>query len=210
MNLSLNEVEALAKKATRGAGYPWGLAEEAAKATRWLCERDVDGCSELAGLLEQSDGSDLSHWSPVDEGTTWVPRGKKLCPIITGAALSDRANDLRSAELRIKRVEHPLLLAPFAGWSARHLETTVALAWDETVVCTDGHDLSIEGSASDGSGDVTVLTGGDMARPNQRRTRSEPRSGDFDALNRFAQKTYAPATEESRLKGAGAGLSDND
>jgi len=30
------------------------------------------------------------------------------------------------------------------------------------------------------------------------------------ALDAFAQKTYVPATEASRLKGAGAGLTDND
>ena len=47
MNLSLNEVEATAKKATRGAGYPWGLAEEAGKAVRWLCGA---GCGWLRGL----------------------------------------------------------------------------------------------------------------------------------------------------------------
>ena len=32
----------------------------------------------------------------------------------------------------------------------------------------------------------------------------------FKALNEHAYKTYAPATDESRLSGAGAGLSDND
>ena len=32
----------------------------------------------------------------------------------------------------------------------------------------------------------------------------------FKTLNKYAYKTYAPATDESRLSGAGAGLSDND
>lgn len=32
----------------------------------------------------------------------------------------------------------------------------------------------------------------------------------YKALNAFAQKTYVPATDASRLKGAGAGLTDND
>jgi hypothetical protein len=32
----------------------------------------------------------------------------------------------------------------------------------------------------------------------------------FKILNEYAHKTYAPATEESRRSGAGAGLSDND
>ena len=34
--------------------------------------------------------------------------------------------------------------------------------------------------------------------------------GCVSVLNEFAKKTYAPATEESRLAGAGAGLNDND
>jgi len=32
----------------------------------------------------------------------------------------------------------------------------------------------------------------------------------FKILNEYAYRTYAPATDESRLSGAGAGLSDND
>jgi hypothetical protein len=32
----------------------------------------------------------------------------------------------------------------------------------------------------------------------------------WEALGRFAHRTYVPATEASRLKGAGAGLTDND
>jgi hypothetical protein len=34
--------------------------------------------------------------------------------------------------------------------------------------------------------------------------------GCVTALQHFARKTYAPATDESRLAGAGAGLNDND
>ena len=46
MNLSLNEVDAMAKKAARGAGYSWGLAEEAGKATGETDERR-SGVSDL-------------------------------------------------------------------------------------------------------------------------------------------------------------------
>ena len=57
MSYSLNEMEATAKRAARGAGYSWGLAEEASKATRWLCTQGLDGAAELAHVL----GADL--WS---------------------------------------------------------------------------------------------------------------------------------------------------
>ena len=57
--VSSNEVDALAKKAAKGAGMPWGLAAEAGKATRWLADRGLPGPAVLADLLETpvADGS---------------------------------------------------------------------------------------------------------------------------------------------------------
>ena len=46
--------------------------------------------------------------------------------------------------------------------------------------------------------------------PSKRHLRADPDPNDWAALLAFAHRTYAPATEESRLRGAGAGLSDND
>ena len=43
MNWSLNELDAMARKAARGAGYSWGLAEEAGRATRWLAAAGLPG-----------------------------------------------------------------------------------------------------------------------------------------------------------------------
>ena len=36
IRLSLPEIDALCLKAARGAGYSWGVAEEASFAARWL------------------------------------------------------------------------------------------------------------------------------------------------------------------------------
>ena len=36
MTYSLYEIEVTGKRAARGSGFSWGLAEEAGKATRWL------------------------------------------------------------------------------------------------------------------------------------------------------------------------------
>ena len=59
--------------------------------------------------------------------------------------------------------------------------------------------------------DHTQITlGGQLTTPRPHVTRATPDPVCWDTLNRFAHRTYAPATEESRLLGAGAGLSDND
>ena len=42
MNLSLNEAQALAKKAAKGAGINWGAAHETGRAVRWLLEQGID------------------------------------------------------------------------------------------------------------------------------------------------------------------------
>ena len=38
MSYSLNEFQALARKAAGGSGVAWGIAEEAGMAARYLCE----------------------------------------------------------------------------------------------------------------------------------------------------------------------------
>ena len=53
--LTQSEVFAFAKKATRGAGFAWGMAEEAAVATLKLYIAGYDGFSDLALILVNAD-----------------------------------------------------------------------------------------------------------------------------------------------------------
>ncbi len=61
MICSLNEIEALARKAARGGGMSWGLAEEAGKAVRWLSDNGFPGPWLLSKLLLQNDGKPYSE-----------------------------------------------------------------------------------------------------------------------------------------------------
>lgn len=209
--MSLNEVEALAKKATRGAGYPWGLAEEAGKAVRWLCAANIDGCAALAELLVESDGVDLSDRKPCP-GTPWTSSGKRLCPLLAGVTLSDLADTLADRDIQLENVAWPILLAPFAGLSARCLKKSVALEWEDACVATDGENVAISGNIKPASATVSVSVGVrfEPEETQSRCSRANPEDHAITVLNRFAHRTYAPATEASRLSGAGAGLSDTD
>jgi hypothetical protein len=57
---SLNEIEALAGKAARGAGYDWGLAEEAGQSVRWLEARDFRGADALMAAINAGAASERS------------------------------------------------------------------------------------------------------------------------------------------------------
>ena len=210
MNVSLNEVEATAKRAARGAGYPWGLAEEAAKATRFLCAHDIDGCAALAALLTNIDNTDLAHHAPKIEGNGWRATSGSLCPLFAGAAISDHAELLRRHEIRFHNVISPTLLIPFAAMAAIELETPVSIEWGSALSVTDGNKVSMFGDLSDLADLLTLRLAGELDQPNTSKTRATPLAASWTSLNNFAYRTYAPASEESRAKGAGAGLTDND
>jgi len=205
MSFSLNEVEATARKAARGAGYSWGLAEEAGKATRWLCAQGLDGCASLAALLQEP-----RHAIPQLNPGIWSAPGV-LCPLVTGAALSDFAAQLTEGPIRIVDVAHPQLLLPFAAGTARQMGTVLTLACDDLVAHTDGAGVDlIRIPSPPGTSDVTVSMDGTMTGALPKQTRATPDPAIWDVLTAFAARTYAPATDASRRLGAGAGLSDND
>ena len=212
MNLALIEVEAMAKKAARGAGYSWGMAEEAAKATRWLCAAGFDGVATLATVLQTVDGKNLSPMTPVTLGGEWQGSSDSLCPLAAGAALSDSTAFWADGGKTLSNVIAPLLLLPFAANAALNLKRLVTLSWQGAQLVTDGRNAnaSSEQSFPDQAETVQIQAGGTFTNPIPIRFRATPTNEDWATLERFAHRTYAPDTEESRLKGAGAGLSDND
>jgi hypothetical protein len=111
--LSLTEAEALATKAARGAGHPWGLAEEAGMAARWLHDHGHNGLALLADLLTDP----MPLCGPIIDRADWrAAPGAMLCPLRTGAALCDfggLSGVTVGAGIRLHDLGHPALLRPF-------------------------------------------------------------------------------------------------
>ena len=114
--LSHGEIVALCTKAARGAGMPWGLAEEAGFAAAWLAERGCDGPWHLLCRLDR--GEAVIDMAPQMSPGAWTGRsGRDLCPIATGAALSEvmglPEGLAPDRPLHIGPVVEPVLLVPF-------------------------------------------------------------------------------------------------
>lgn len=216
MSHSLNEIEAMSKRAARGSGLSWGLAEEAAKGTRWLSAFNLPGAALLAELLEMNDRLPLMDVSPVSlRATSWRAPSGRLSPLIAGASLSDCAVQLiERGSITMEHLCVPLLAVPFMGGAALRLQNPVAVAWDGLKLTTDGHHLSLEGDTEkltiNLAERVTFYAPAEMIGHRKPVIRANVSPEDWDRLAIFAHRTFAPATEESRLRGAGAGLNDND
>lgn len=214
MSYSLNEVEATAKKAARGGGYGWGHAEEAGKAARWLCSFGFDGCKALASVLRTFDGCNLRTRYPVSGSGEWRASSDVMCPLYAGTLVSDTADKLNEGPLTLRSVAEPLLLLPFAYAAARLIHKAVAVEWQgvSAVCSSSGLNWTADNSAQlfgvvERVG-VSISNAEGITGPSC--SRASPMEETWSSLLAFAHRTYAPATEESRLLGAGAGTSDND
>ncbi|NKX44791.1 DUF3726 domain-containing protein [Roseicyclus persicicus] len=132
---ALSEVEALARRAARGAGLPWGLADEAGRAVRGLALAEVDGCALLARLLAETAPRPHQTLAParLDRGA-WQAADGPLCPIRTGASLSDMARMLPAEGIALRQVLVPALILPFVGDMAGLQDGPVTLSWQGGII----------------------------------------------------------------------------
>jgi len=208
--ISLGEFEHLVTKAFRGAGYPWGLATDAAFACRQLEAVGLPAADAAMRLLDQMDGLPTANVMP---GVDWRSPSGVLCPVCSGAAACDLGDDLfaNSERRTIEQVAEPLLLVALLSLSPVVTEgRSVVVQWPGGHAEVTTRSLLHNGSVPSGVLTVEITRIDDTATPMApTQTRAFVGDSAHQALLRYAARTYAPATEESR-SGAGAGLSDNN
>jgi hypothetical protein len=208
MTFSLNEVQALSKRAARGAGMSWGLSEDASSAVRWLASFNFDAASHFADLLDLHQNADSHALAPMSLTGEWTGASGALCPITAGASLCDCATRLGAGKvIALLNLNYPLLLAGFAADIARQTGKVVELRWDTARLTTDGTGMAAEGADlalnCDRTARVTCTLCNAMRPALDRTSRSKLDPDVLSRLNVYAHRTYAPATEESRKLGAG-------
>lgn len=230
MKVSLAEVQYMARRACVGAGFPHGLADDTARAVRWLCERGLPGLENLQRLVRDGDPGALSRSPPAIAGTVWRWSGAGDAPIFPldlGPAMAELAlvaGDRRPATIEFSALMAPLLLLPWAAKLADQAGKAVAVT---IAMPGASHDYLIQpggvvhgparADVCEGLGEVRVdLAGnwlsGEPALDGMRALAEGVTAPDelWAALGGHAHRSYVEATAESRQRGAGAGLTDND
>ena len=216
VELSLNEVETLAAKAGRGAGFSWGLADDIGKGARHLAIAGLPWAAALLGLAaivpllppspEHALAADLAGASIAPS----VPGGV-LCPVRTGALLADRPHRRAGDALRIERVAYPLWLIAFAALPGR--SAPIGLSWPGAAATVRACSIALPPENCDWLAPLAdVVLGPSLARLAAAAPRRRAHIGraELDALIELAARTYVPASESSRAKGAGGGRVDDE
>jgi hypothetical protein len=194
LDLSLNEVETLALKAARGAGLPWGLAEDAGRAAVWMARHVGAWATALLAVLE----------APLEKS-----------PLLLGGMLADYAT--AGGTRNAGRVIAPL-------WALPNLTVIDRPA----VICLDALEIACNPGrtpTATASADALAALPEAVLRVAYSRSaplpdlphalavqfhRSSVAMADWRHLDALVQRTYVPASERSRLTGAGAGVLDDE
>ena len=204
---SLNETFALVRNAARGAGLAWGQADECGEAARYLMRQHLP-LEPLLEVLERR--GDLSPPDPDSRPLCAARANAWLCPLITGALLSDEAGRfVRSGGCELEQVAAPLVLAAFAA----RLGESVSLLWSDAELFLQrgkAEVLATHQALCAAQAERVIIQLNKKPPASARPADFPPPGADFRfALGHLAARTYVPSGDASR-QDAGAGLTDND
>jgi len=193
-DLSLNEVATLSAKAARGAGLTWGAAEDTSRSAAWLARHLGAWAEQLLALLE-------------------IPPPAGQSPLMLAGPLAD------GAVTEAAHVAAPIWVAPlFLLGPGRCNPVSLRLGTAE-IQANPGEipsaSLPASALASLPPGDVSLRRSATRLAPlahalPARFRRSPVALSALARLEALAALTYVPASDESRLRGAGAGLLDDE
>ena len=212
---SLNEIQSQAAKAARGAGLPWGVAEEAGRAARWLEARGLAGLSALDGALAGLSAPDWRGGVPAPAGDVWRAEAGETDGLLAGMTVADRAGlplpFAAGGALVLEAVRWPLLAVPFLAGVAGVLGGRLALsAGPQAPAVAIGPQSAartcraLEGLALVETVRIERWGGGAPPPDLPRLDGSIPIDKEVCArIDRRAARTYVPESAESQARGAG-------
>ena len=202
---SFSEIDTTSRRASRAAGFAWGIAEEVGKNMRNLEMFGLPGVKNLNLYLQNIKKNPTEKPKKIAKENR--PQSKEFCPIYCGTSFLDNCKMLESLKLiKFFNVSYPLLLLPFLSRasdlvgkkiSVQYEENNFLLNFDKTIFSRNIKNDHIVSLAKE----ITI----EFLENNNSFSAQE-----WKELYKLSEETFVEETDSLKTKGAGAGLTDND
>jgi len=202
---SFSEIDTTSKRATKAAGFAWGIAEEVGKNMRNLEMFGLPGVKNLNLYLKKIKENPTEKPKKIENENK--PQAKEFCPIHCGTIFLDNCKVLESLKtIKFKNVSYPLLFLPFISRaseivgkkiSVQYEENNFLLNFDKTIFSKNIKNNEVVSLAKEVS--IEFLENSNSFSIQE-----------WKELCKLSEKTFVEETESSKTVGAGAGLTDND
>ena len=201
---SLSEIDTTSKRATRGAGFSWGIAEEVGKNMRLLELFGLSGIKNLNKYLKEYKKKQFQKITLISESN----EGNKhpFCPIILGTNFIDQINLLdKKKNIQISNVAFPILFLPFVSRASEIIGKRIFLKIKEKEFL-----LNLNQSIYSNYLKNEVLENCDKINISFVENNNLFNESEWNELYKLSEDTFVEETESLKIGAAGAGLTDND
>jgi len=201
---SLSEIDTTSKRASKAAGFSWGVAEEIGKSIRSLELFGLPGIINLNLYLKKIKKKHPEKLNKIDKENK--PQNKELCPIYCGVAFLDQCKQLENlVSIKFYNVNYPLLILPFISKASEILGKKILVQFNNTSFLTnfDKSILSknIDNKVSSLANEISIEF---------LENKNSFSDQDWNELYKLSEETFVEESDSLKQSGAGAGLTDND
>ena len=202
---SFSEIDTTSKRASKAAGFAWGIAEEVGRNMKNLEMFGLPGVKNLNLYLQQIKKKPSEKPKKIEKENK--PQLKEFCPVYCGAFFLDNCKKLETLRIiKFFNVSYPLLFLPFLSRASNIVGKKISVKYDKNNFLLS-FDKSILYKSTENQQVVTLTKEFSIEFLENNNSFS---TQEWKQLYKLSEETFVEETESLKTKGAGAGLTDND
>ena len=199
---SLSEIDTTSKRASKAAGFSWGIAEEIGKAIRSLELFGLPGIKNLSLYLKKIEKNHPNKIIKISKEN----KNKELCPIYCGVAFLDQCQKLEILQsIKFYNVNYPILILPFLSKASEIIGKKILIRFNKSSFL-----LNFNKSILSQNLEKQVIDLADEINIEFLGNKNSFTDKEWKELYKISEKTFVEESDSLKSKGAGAGLTDND
>ena len=201
---SLSEIETVSKRASRAAGYSWGISEEVGKNIRLLEMFGLPGIKNLNHYFDERKKQKFEKLKLISNEN----KSTKLqyCPIISGTSFLDQIKSLDNInEIKFERIAYPLLFLPFASRASEIIGKRLFLKLDSNEFLLNFNNNICSNFLSN-----EIINIANHVTIRLLENKDSFLEKEWNQLYKLSEETFVEESDSLKETAAGAGLIDND
>jgi len=201
---SLSEIETVSKRASRAAGYSWGVSEEIGKNIRLLEMFGLNGIKNLNYYFDERKKQKFENLKLINSEN----KSTKLqyCPIISGTSFLDQIKSLDNIkEIKFERIAYPLLFLPFVSRASEIISKRLFLKLDSNEFL-----LNFNNNICSNFINNEIIKIGNIVTIRLLENSDSFSENEWNQLYKLSEETFVEENDSLKETAAGAGLIDND
>ena len=201
---SLSEIETTSKRATKAAGYSWGISEEVGKNIRTLEMFGFPGIKNLNEYYNKKKEKNFENLKLINKENKTIK--SEFCPIISGTSFLDQIKSLESLnEIKFEKIAYPLLFLPFVSRASEIIGKRLYLKLDNYEFLLNFNIKIYSNFMKNEVIEIANLISIKFLENIDSFSESE-----WSQLYKLSEETFVEESESLKETAAGAGLTDND